>query len=606
MDQNSQNKNPLLGENVSLIRRCLYALTRSEGKPRRTLKCHTAGISESLEVRQVLSSTPLDRPTEISLPDDHPIVKLTESEQLFVDSAIQQIDQSMRQFWDQITTSMAGRPRFVDGNQPNGQELVTGVISNKSPRRSETSPDDLVSTLQLNADDAVQLSEDASVTVDFEAATEDTTLAVVEDRFSEQSVALVLDPVIPEESVPPVSEELAVTRPVNQTQPIPRIPRTQESLEVRVHFAWDDHQSGVDVQLPDESTLVITIRGEASKSLSAASRQLLENTISEAAVSLVQFFVPGTSVRVSLFTTSNTETSGGPRLEARSAIESPDASSDTMEASNIQLNNRTDREIPAIDPAGLSVLKSSSTDEPVHDLDVVFESIDSVLFPTLNDLPGGILRSEPGALSGGRVRTVVETETHLSDVSSGRVEDAAARFLRTLSSDPSLGLSLNLLAIAADAPVIVTQTTDSILSPGPKQLQKTPAAAVLRLLFDDDREYEAAGLLKSRITPDVGSLTVSTQAEQPAVRRQRVSQRDASGTFLLSFWQDEENTLPPVPSSDGVPREIQLAERSRGPPLVRSARDDLLTDYTAPANLLERLRYSISPRGPSLVTADVQ
>ncbi len=250
----------------------------------------------------------------------------------------------------------------------------------------------------------------------------------------------------------------------------------------------------------------------------------------------------------------------------------------------------------------LDAVESTFVSDSTSHLDIVFESIDSVLFAAVDGLSTDVplINDGDGSQSAGSSSGSIVVEAGDIDPESGLVVSS------TLSNSLQIiGLTEPFSAFG-NASATITPSADERTSDRSQRQQKAPAASVLRLLFDEQDSQETPTVLDSRISTGNSSLSASTQSEQPTVRRQRVSQRDSSNASLLAFWQDEENTLPPIPSSDGAPREVQLAERSRGPPLLHSARDDLLTDYEAPASLLERLRYSISPRGPSLVTVDVQ
>jgi hypothetical protein len=93
---------------------------------------------------------------------------------------------------------------------------------------------------------------------------------------------------------------------------------------------------------------------------------------------------------------------------------------------------------------------------------------------------------------------------------------------------------------------------------------------------------------------------------QAQIRKYREQHRHASGlngAISVALSEYESST---VPQSTSIPRELKYVANPRGPPVYGRDADVPLLDVDAPADLLERLRYSIAPRGPSLAIVETQ
>jgi hypothetical protein len=93
---------------------------------------------------------------------------------------------------------------------------------------------------------------------------------------------------------------------------------------------------------------------------------------------------------------------------------------------------------------------------------------------------------------------------------------------------------------------------------------------------------------------------------QAQIRKYREQHRHASGlngAISVALSEHESST---VPQSTSIPRELKYVANPRGPPVYGRDADVPLLEVDAPADLLERLRYSIAPRGPSLATVETQ
>lgn len=93
---------------------------------------------------------------------------------------------------------------------------------------------------------------------------------------------------------------------------------------------------------------------------------------------------------------------------------------------------------------------------------------------------------------------------------------------------------------------------------------------------------------------------------QPQIRKYREQHRHAGGINGAICIAITEHDSSRVPQSTSVPRELKYVANPRGPPVYGRDADVPLLEVDAPADLLERLRYSIAPRGPSLATVETQ
>lgn len=93
---------------------------------------------------------------------------------------------------------------------------------------------------------------------------------------------------------------------------------------------------------------------------------------------------------------------------------------------------------------------------------------------------------------------------------------------------------------------------------------------------------------------------------QAQIRKYREQHRHASGlngAICIALYEHDSSS---VPQSTSIPRELKYVTNPRGPPVYGRDADVPLLEVEAPADLLERLRYSIAPRGPSLATVETQ
>ncbi len=93
---------------------------------------------------------------------------------------------------------------------------------------------------------------------------------------------------------------------------------------------------------------------------------------------------------------------------------------------------------------------------------------------------------------------------------------------------------------------------------------------------------------------------------QAQIRKYREQHRHASGlngSICIALYEHDSSR---VPQSTSIPQELKYVANPRGPPVYGRDADVPLLEVDAPADLLERLRYSIAPRGPSLAIVETQ
>jgi hypothetical protein len=93
---------------------------------------------------------------------------------------------------------------------------------------------------------------------------------------------------------------------------------------------------------------------------------------------------------------------------------------------------------------------------------------------------------------------------------------------------------------------------------------------------------------------------------QAQIRKYREQHRHAgglNGAICIALYEHDSSR---VPRSTSIPGELRYVANPRGPPVYGRDADVPLLEVDAPADLLERLRYSIAPRGPSLATVETQ
>lgn len=99
------------------------------------------------------------------------------------------------------------------------------------------------------------------------------------------------------------------------------------------------------------------------------------------------------------------------------------------------------------------------------------------------------------------------------------------------------------------------------------------------------------------------NLTITAQTK---VKPFREGQRQNSTSTKLVEVAHQHDSLPDLIDSEDVPRALKYVVLPRGPPRKQPDTVLRIMDSDAEAHVLQRLRYSMAPRGPSTVTVEMQ
>lgn len=99
------------------------------------------------------------------------------------------------------------------------------------------------------------------------------------------------------------------------------------------------------------------------------------------------------------------------------------------------------------------------------------------------------------------------------------------------------------------------------------------------------------------------NLTITAQAK---VRSFREGNRQNSTSTKLIEVRQQHDSLQDLIDSEDVPRALKFVVLPRGPPRKQPDTVLRIMDSDAEAHVLQRLRYSMAPRGPSTVTVEMQ
>jgi hypothetical protein len=623
VDQNSQSPSkPDRGE-LSLVRRLFRALGNHRRKGHRNSAAFGNGPVELLEVRQVLSGQPI---SVLASPIDAEPVRLAEKltaeeltvdDVIFVSATLQQVTSALQSLGWTVPTSMASSTDVAHVRPPFDPSLIESEQA-IDPRISSAHRDLKERQDEEPLDESIEgfLPEE-----DYHAGSIDTTfvhdgevLIRLDDELPREQSTVDVPPAV-SPPLPPQQLPDAQTSDVgpdrNQSPNFAEPARDPQftparDLRLQIRFDWDSLQSGLAIEQPNESTLLIIVRGSNSDIIPESRRQLLQDSISKATAELVQTISATTDVRISLFTDFSSATdelwqtnsaASHDRLDGSQTVER--CVDSFVEETRESTQTTRDAVAGSLTVEGLSPFESGP-------LDSIFEDIDGLLLT--NTL------SEP--LNAWVPPVPVRASKSSASESNAALATTSILLIHPPSEDSEHPVTLNLtdptLASSALTPLnvaaitFVSEPAETHISDSGDVRRTTSSRALLKLLFakTDDNVISSESVVSGAMFAETSSSQSTNSSTAVQAKRQRQSQQDSSAA--ASLWRDSDNEQPPIPTSDGSPREVQFADRSRGPPLLRSARDDLLTDYEAPAGLLERLRYSISPRGPSLVTVDVQ
>ena len=103
--------------------------------------------------------------------------------------------------------------------------------------------------------------------------------------------------------------------------------------------------------------------------------------------------------------------------------------------------------------------------------------------------------------------------------------------------------------------------------------------------------------------PALQNLTITAQTKAKSFRE---GQRQNSTSTKLIEVSHQHDSLPDLIESEDVPRALKYVVLPRGPPRKQPDTVLRIMDSDAEAHVLQRLRYSMAPRGPSTVTVEMQ
>ncbi len=146
---------------------------------------------------------------------------------------------------------------------------------------------------------------------------------------------------------------------------------------------------------------------------------------------------------------------------------------------------------------------------------------------------------------------------------------------------------------------------------GKASTRETVGQGMLNKAWQTDEESrlfavlsEAAPLFSATTSPPCTEL--SAGASPAVVRRMRDGNRQGFGGEVLESIVRSNDEPPDRIETDSYPRELKYVVNPRAPPSGSRDPELRVVVEEASADLLRRLRYSIAPRGPSLVTVEMQ
>ena len=155
------------------------------------------------------------------------------------------------------------------------------------------------------------------------------------------------------------------------------------------------------------------------------------------------------------------------------------------------------------------------------------------------------------------------------------------------------------------------RTAAEKLGDGPASTRKAVGQGIFSKYWQTDEEShlfavvsEAAPLFSAHTAPL--STELSTGASPAVVRRMRDGNRQGFGGEVLESIVRSNDEPPDRIETDSYPRELKYVVNPRAPPSGSRDPELRVVVEEASADLLRRLRYSIAPRGPSLVTVEMQ
>lgn len=422
---------------------------------------------------------------------------------------------------------------------------------------------------------------------------------------------------------------------IGTTSDVVEVSLPDSTLSFTVVLDWSEGPSSIEVISISSVEFQVNWKGLGESSVVGFSKEYAEQLVYESTIQVLQSVRPGRSVRISFVdpTRGNSPHFAGPSAENESVA-----------------NNAGQKETrkPAPEPPEVSLPPADVlTDTGVSVADAVGDSrlIDDVFGESSSSLTGLILsessQSRPSDYIG---VTIARSETRWTpdqygsqsrihvlvaqdDTGATNVPGRPGRFTRRhgklllsrveFASDES-GLSSPAGSVVANPNQMFSslRLADAVHSERTAEwfdwLMNAPATVAqwkgngASVFAGPSRHFASAvPVLSSEASGAIESRTsVSGDSLQSRRYREHVRQAALVAGPRQVWGNDHEVSL--LPESGSIPRELRYVANPRGPPVYGRDADVPLSDGNGPADLLERLRYSIAPRGPSLVTVEMQ
>ena len=420
----------------------------------------------------------------------------------------------------------------------------------------------------------------------------------------------------------------------------------EDLLTVQVVLGWDHGSQQVDVLGLSENDFQITLRGLGGTSLASAGEGVVEQLVYLTAFDVIQSVQPFRTPLISFSQPFEEE-----------AFQPAAIRADSSPASSLAISAVTDFGFP--EP---SVTGSTNSGLPSEDADALSDSDESEFVSLIDDIfqDSSSVLDIVGQASGNlplrvMAATKVESESLVRfqalaseqfsrlrqiDVDdSGSVAPGVVAAAHQKSSGKLIRRALGWLrpgkfSIVHKTELLIAQEVAgrivATLEIGTESLAPPTVPGVadsgdewLNWLLDSSSAGKSQVVTGQGQTPSPNSLpgavpvlsehgsalrgqSATSLSPQAQARKYRESLRQAApldGNLSVSF---NEFDTPILPQSGSIPQELKYVAKPRGPPVYGRDADVPLNDWEAPADLLERLRYSIAPRGPSLVTEKMQ
>ncbi|MFO1003583.1 MAG: hypothetical protein U0936_24885 [Planctomycetaceae bacterium] len=420
-----------------------------------------------------------------------------------------------------------------------------------------------------------------------------------------------------------------------------------EQLNLSFLIEYSDGPQEVTVETVSSTNLQIRVSGLADTIYESSGVEFTAQILYQNAIEVLQRVQPTRPVQILFPATSLASRERIPSVpglsipgqldtdhgaELSSTVSAPRAGSDSLESLPDSL----------VQEAGLQATANSTSDDSTL-IDQVF-SVSELTLDTSILVRLGVIRLQqtlvwPQSDSGMAIRQQQEisaataelkheTESVPNSITITGSQSGLAKLVRRglswlrLGRLPSTGLVSDAVAsefFARVAAELITDSDAEVISQKPSAENVEWLSWLLRNSSELDSPVGTSagnGIHHQEPVPDavpVFSNAVSSSRDmrgawntQAQIRKYREQHRHASGlngAICIALYEHDSSS---VPQSTSIPRELKYVANPRGPPVYGRDADVPLLEVDAPADLLERLRYSIAPRGPSLATVETQ